>query len=323
MRQNLILAVSVLALTTVSQPLFAAETEMAAPQERAAPARRAQPQRAAPQRQAPQQQASQTNSFTGAQAGGFGGGNAGGGSFADPICQSTFGLNLGCTPISFNQSTNHTGGIGGGVMQWMVPVSPWIMVGIMGDLSGGKTTSTTSQSFTYADSTICCNQITTANYTNTVSQGTSGSVRFKAGLVMPVAGWYTSIMPYVTVGWIRTRFDGTFNFASSNFNSFQPSCSFNPSCSSIASSSFSWSQSANGVVYGVGVDIPLPAFGPGFVLVLDYSRADFQSFDITAPVALATACIPGPSRSCAVTDTLHVSHQSSNKFTGGIRFKFM
>jgi hypothetical protein len=165
--------------------------------------------------------------------------------------------------------------------------------------------------------------VTQANYTNTVSQGTSGSIRFKAGLVTPIAGWYTTVLPYVTVGWVRTRFDGTFNYASSNFSSLNPTCAFNPVCSSIAGSSFSWSHSANGVVYGFGVDIPLPAFGPGFVLVLDYSRADFQSFDIAAPVALATACIPGPTKVCAVTDTLHVQHQSSNKFTAGLRFKFM
>jgi hypothetical protein len=29
----------------------------------------------------------------------------------------------------------------------MVPVSPWVVVGIMGDLAGGKTTTTNSQSF--------------------------------------------------------------------------------------------------------------------------------------------------------------------------------
>src|SRR5262249_48124649 len=171
MKRSVVLAMGALALSAIADPLLAAETEMAAP--RAAPsARRAQPvQRAAPARQAPAPQAAQTSSYTGAQAGGFGGGNAGGGSFADPICQSfTGGLNLGCTPISFNHSTTHTGGIGGGVLQWMVPVSPWVVVGVMGDLAGGKTTSTSSQSFTYADSTICCTQITTANYTNSVSQ---------------------------------------------------------------------------------------------------------------------------------------------------------
>ena len=331
MKRSVVLAIGALALTAVADPLFAAETEMAAP--RAAPsARRAQPvQRAAPQRQAVAPQATQTSSFTGAQAGGFGGGNVGGGGFADPICQSfqesggffAGGLNLGCTPISFNQSLNKTGGIGGGVAQWTVPVARTVfgdlVVGVIGDFGGGKATSTSSQSFTYADSN-CFGCLTTANYTNSVSQGTSGSVRLKAGIVTPVAGWYGSIMPYLTVGWVRTRFDGTFNFASSNY---APGCSPFTFCSQIAGSTFAWSQSANGVIYGIGVDIPIPAFGPGVVIALDYSRADFQSFSVVAPVAFTTACHPGPTVSCAVTDTLNVNHPSSNKFTVGARFKFL
>jgi hypothetical protein len=222
-----------LALTAIADPLFAAETEMAAP--RAAPsARRAQPvQRAAPQRAVPQ--ATQISSFTGAQAGGFGGGNVGGGSFADPLCQSNTGgfgpggLNFGCTPISVTQSLNKTGGFGGGVAQWTVPVAHtlWgdLVVGIMGDIGGGRATSTSSQSFTYADAN-CFGCLTTANYNNSVSQSTSGSVRLKAGIVTPVAGWYGSIMPYLTVGWVRTRFDGTFNYTSSNYAI--PTCAFNP-----------------------------------------------------------------------------------------------
>src|SRR6516165_9576191 len=155
MKRNLILAVSVLALAAVSKPLFAAEAETPAPTEaaptaaptteRAAPtrARPAPRQRqAAPERQAAptrtttggQQQASNaTSSYTGVQAGGFGGGNVGGGGFADPVClgnEGSFGfppvlggLNQGCTPAPFSQSLTKSGGIGGAVVQWMVPVT--------------------------------------------------------------------------------------------------------------------------------------------------------------------------------------------------------
>jgi hypothetical protein len=325
MKRSVVLAIGALALTAIADPLFAAETEMAAP--RAAPsARRAQPQRAAPQRQAPQQQASQTNSFTGAQAGGFGGGNAGGGGFADPICETrSGGLNIGCTAPSFNHGLNNTAGVFGGVAQFLVPVAytPWgqLVAGIMGDFGGGKATSTSTQSFTYADSFSCLGCQTTANYTNSVSQGTSGSARLKAGIVMPVAGWYTSIMPYVTVGWVRTRFDGTFNYASS---SYAPGCTPFTVCSTNAAGGLSWSQSANGVIYGIGVDIPVPAIGPGVVIALDYSRADFQSFSVAAPIAIVTpGCIPGPTLACTASDKLNVNHASSNKFTVQARFKFM
>jgi hypothetical protein len=326
MRRNLILAVSVLALTAVSQPLFAAETEMAAPQERAAPARRAPPPaaRPAPLRQAvAQPQATQTSSFTGAQAGGFGGGNVGGGGFADPICLNDFGgLNNGCSPVSFNHSLNKTGGFGGGVIQYMFPVSPWIMVGVMGDIAGGKTTASSTQSFFRPSDPSAPSFVTSETYTNSVSQSTNGSIRFKAGLVTLLPGWYTTIMPYVTVGWIRQKFEGTFSYSATNFDSFCPSCG-----STIANSALSWSHQANGVVFGFGVDVPIPAFGPGVVLVFDYSHASFQSFDITAPVAISStfgaACIPGPGFVCATTDNLHVSNPRSDRFTFGVRVKFL
>jgi hypothetical protein len=322
MKRSAILAISILTLTA-SQPLFAAESETAAPQERsparerAAPARQMQPARAAPQQQATQSQASQTSSYTGTQAGGFGGGNAAGGGFADPICLTSLGGLSGCTPVAFNHSLSKTGGIGGGVLQWTIPASQWVVVGILGDLSFGKTTASNSQSFLYASDPSITNQVTAENYTSSVSQSTSGSIRFKAGVVTQLAGWYGSIMPYVTVGWIRTRFEGNFTYNAVNYNAFPCTCSPPPT---FAGTSVSWSHQANGVVYGFGVDIPIPAVGPGVVLVLDYSRADFQSFDVTVPVT-AAPCIVG--KVCATTDTLHVSNPSSNRFTAGVRIKFL
>jgi hypothetical protein len=339
-RGSLVLAISVLALTAAAEPLFAAESETAAPQEQAAPApareraapsaRRAQPAHAPParvQQAAPQQQAvqpSQTSSYTGAQAGGFGGGNVGGGGFADPIClNDTGGLSNGCTPALFNHSLNKTGGIGGGVIQYMIPVSPWIVVGIMGDLAGGKTTASSTQSYFYPSDPFSLPSFRTSEtYTNSVSQSTNGSIRFKAGVVTPVPGWNSTIMPYFTVGWIRQKFEGTFSYSASNFDSSCPSCG-----STIAGSSLSWSHQANGVIFGAGVDIPIPAFGPGIVLTLDYSHASFQSFDITAPVAIGasfgSACIPGPTFVCATSDNLHVSNPRSDRFTAGVRIKFL
>jgi len=320
MKPTVALAISVLALTAASQPLFAAETETPAPRQRAAPAaERAAPaarQRAAPQQQA--SQSSQTSSFTGTQAGGFGGGNAGGGGFADPVCLNTRGLSNGCTAALFNHSLSKTGGIGGGVVQWTTAVTPWIVVGILGDLAGGKTTASSSQSFLYPSDPSIPGQVTAETYTNSVSQSTTGSVRFKAGVVTPFPWLYTSVMPYVTVGWVRSRFEGSFTYNAINFNPTVLGGS-----PIIAGSSVSWSHQANGVIYGFGVDVPIPAVGPGVVLVLDYSRADFQSFDVTVPVAIGTSCIPGPTKVCGTTDTLHVSNPSSNRFTAGLRVKLM
>jgi opacity protein-like surface antigen len=198
----------------------------------------------------------------------------------------------------------------------MIPVTPWIVVGIMGDLSGGKTTASSTQSFFYPSDPSILHQVTSETYTSSVSQSTSGSIRFKAGLVTPLAGWYSSIMPYITVGWVRSKIEGTFTYNATNFNTFL-CCS-----QTFAGTSASWSHQTNGVVYGFGVDIPIPAVGPGVVLALDYSRADFQSFDVTVPVT-AAPCFPGPGRVCATTDTLHISNPSSNRFTAGIRVKFL
>ncbi len=341
MKRSLALAISVLALTAVAEPLFAAESETAAPveRERAAPpsARRAQPartqQRAAPQRQAPQQQASQTSSYTGTQAGGFGGGNAGGGGFADPgfgACQSFSGFSAQCSPRTpFNQSLRgNTGGFGGAVVEHKIPVAPiantalgqiWLVAGIMGDFSGGKTTATSTQSFTYPSEPLINPLILTSEtYRNSVSQGTSGSVRLKFGAVVPVAGLWGSVMPYVTIGWMRSHIDGNFSYASS---SYAPGCApFSPTCSVIAASGVSWSQSRNGVVTGVGVEIPI-GFGPGVVLVADWTYANFGSFDVPLAFAVATPCVPSAGTACGAVDVAHVSNLSSNRFSLGAKFK--
>jgi hypothetical protein len=299
-------------------------------EERARPARirNGGQQLPAPIEQGVQTQPSQTSSFTGAQAGGFGGGNAGGGAFADPICLNfTGGLSNGCTAPPFNHSLSKTGGIGGGVLQWTTAVTPWIVVGIMGDFAGGKTTASSSQSFFYPSDPSIPGQVTTETYTSSVSQSTSGSIRFKAGIVTSLPGWYGSIMPYATIGWIRSKFEGTFSYNASNYSSFAPPCAFDPSCSSIAASAVNWSHQANGVIFGFGFDIPIPAVGPGVVLVIDYSRANFQSFDVNAPVAIGVkngfACIQGQTQVCATNDTLHVSSPSSNRVTVGLRVKFL
>jgi hypothetical protein len=331
MKHGLLLAVSVLALTAMSKPLFAAEMETPAPSERAAPAAErapAQERRAGParQRQATrttggQQQASQTSSYTGTQAGGFGGGNAGGGSFADPICLNrTGGLSNGCTAAPFNQSLTKGGGRGGPVIQWTTAVTPWIVVGVLGDLSFGQTSTTATQSNFYPSDPLIPGQVTAETIQSTVTQKTSGSIRFKAGVVVPFG--YTSIMPYTTVGWTRSQIQGTFTYNASNFG---PGCTAFTMCSTIAGSAVSFSQNRNGVVFGFGAEMPIPAFGPGVVLVFDYTRAQFGSFDVNLPASIASiggsACVPSSQTVCAVNDIGHFSNVSTNTFTVGARFK--
>jgi hypothetical protein len=351
MSRSLILAVSVLALTAASKPLFAAETETPAPTETAPTAERAAPtaertERARPvrQRQAArqtggqQQSQSQTSSYTGVQAGGFGGGNAGGGGFADPVCLGTVldqppagGLNGNCTAAPLTQSLAHSGGIGGGTFQWMVPVTQWIVVGVVGDATFGKTTSTYTQNNSYVSQPIMNPSVVTQEQiTNSFSQSTSGSARLKVGFVVPLQ--YASIMPYFTAGYIHSTLQGTFSYSGTNYNSMQPQCAFNPSCAlQSAFGSTSWSRSSTGFVWGFGAEMPLSAFvsgiGPGVVLVADYTRAQFGSFDVNFPVAITavspggSACVQSSLLNCATVDTGHFSNVVSNRFTFGARVK--
>ena len=256
----------------------------------------------------------------------------GGGGFADPIClgnEGSFGfppvlggLNQGCTPAPFSQSLTKSGGIGGAVVQWMVPVTPWIVVGVVGDISGGKTTSTQTQNNLYTPDPRFPSQVTQEQITNSFSQSTSQSARFKVGFVIPLQ--YTSIMPYFTAGYIHSTLQGTFSYSASNFTLGCPSCT-----TTNAFSSTSWSRSSNGFVWGVGAEMPLSAFvsgiGPGVVLVADYTRAQFGSFDVNSPVAIASVggfpCMQSSFQNCAAVDTGHYSNVVSNRFTFGARIK--
>jgi hypothetical protein len=352
MKRSLLLATSVLALAAMSTPLFAAESETPAPIERAAPAAERAPapaqERARPARQRQvarqtggqqqQSQASQSSSYTGVQAGGFGGGNAGGGGFADPTCLGNQGslspppgtpggLNQGCTPAAVSQGLNNTGGIGGANVQWMVPVTQFIVVGVVGDITGGKTTSTYTQNNLYAPNPLIPSQVTQEQITNSFSQSTSGSARLKVGFVIPLQ--YASIMPYFTAGYVHSTLQGTFSYTASNYNTMN--CyAFNPMCATNAGSASSWSRSSNGFVWGFGAEMPLSAFvsgiGPGVVLVADYTRAQFGSFDVNFPVAISTVpggspCLQSSLQNCAGVDTAHFSNVVSNRFTFGARVK--
>jgi hypothetical protein len=76
--------------------------------------------------------------------------------------------------------------------------------------------------------------------------------------------------------------------------------------------------------------MPLSAFvsgiGPGVVLVADYTRAQFGSFDVSFPVAISTVpggspCLQSSLQNCAGVDTAHFSNVVSNRFTFGARVK--
>jgi hypothetical protein len=329
MKRHLLLAISVLALTAVSQRLFAAEAETPAPRQRAAPERQARP---APQRAAPTQQAAQPSSgWTGSQVGGFGGGNVGGGGFADPICLSsgnginTGGLSNGCTPAQFTHSLAKTSGVGGATAEYKWALNPWVVFGVLGDVSFGSVSASGSQTIKYASDPFIAGQLTQETYTNSVRQGTSGSARFKIGVV---PAWNSGILFYGTAGAIISRLDGTFTYTASNFNTSSSCVAFNPACATNVASVVNWSQTRPGFVGGGGVEFKTPWFGPAFIVTLDYSYATFGSFNEQLPIAIATQppaggpCVQAPTRNCTTIDTAHINNLSSQKFTLGAKLAF-
>jgi hypothetical protein len=131
-------------------------------------------------------------------------------------------------------------------------------------------------------------------------------------------------MPYFTVGVIRSTITGTFTYNAINSCSSPP----DPDCTTIAGSVVSYSQTRNGAVFGFGAEMPLPALGPGFVLFGDYSRAQFGSFTVNLPVAIASTpgpspCVPTPGFSCATTDVGKFSNVNTNTVSLGLRLKFL
>jgi hypothetical protein len=322
MKRHLLLAISVLALTAVSQRLFAAEAETPAPRERAPAAERAPARQA--QRAAPTQQAAQPSSgWTGSQVGGFGGGNVGGGGFADPICLNASGLNNGCTPAQFTHSLAKTGGVGGVTGEYKWALNPWVVFGVLADVSFGSVSASGSQTNKYASDPFIPGQFTTETYTNSVKQGTSGSARFKVGVV---PAWNPGVLFYGTAGVIISRLDGNFTYTASNFNT-SGCVAFSAACALNVASVANWSQTRPGFVGGGGVEFKTPWFGPAFIVTLDYSYATFGSFNEQLPIAIATqapgvACVQAPTKNCTTIDTAHINNLSSQKFTLGAKLAF-
>jgi hypothetical protein len=344
----------------------AGPSERAAPAAERAPARQRQAARQTGGQQQ-QSTSSQTSSYTGLQAGGFGGGNAGGGGFADHGCiqgpvpgtsfaqvssspapqssqssisgqfrQATnsgsnnqvLGLVPGCGPPLNQSLTGPTGGTGEITGQYTFPVfGTRFVAGAVIGLGFGKTTASITQPSQYVSNPLAPGQLNAEQITNSVSQSTSESVRFKLGYVVPL--YYTSIMPYFTAGYVHSTLQGTYNYSASNFDPMT-CAAFNPACATNAFSATSWSRSSSGFVWGFGAEMPLSAFlsgvGPGVILVADYTRYQFGSFDVNLPLAIANvpgggACVQSAALNCALVDVAHVSNVVSNRFTFGARVK--
>jgi hypothetical protein len=285
MKRSLFLAVSVIALTAVSDQLWAAGAETPAPSEQAAPARRAAPQRArpapTPQRQAAQ---SQSSSFTGTQAGGFGGGNAGGGGFADPTyCGTGLGFDPRCGSATQNIGKN-TGALGGLELGQMFPAGYWLW-GWAVDAQGSTLRSEGNQNgIRFVPFTLAT---VNEGFTTSQTQPFMTTARLKLGGIVAPG---TAI--YVTGGASGVYVHGDFNYQAYNVGS--------PGLFS-ASGTSSYDKFRLGYALGGGVTFSIPGSPVGFTI--EYLYTDEGTVNQAIPVTCTGTVVCGGSFASGIATT--------------------
>jgi hypothetical protein len=303
MKRSLFLAVSVIALTTISDQLLAAGAETPAPSERAAPAARERaPARArpapTPQRQAATSQPS--SSFTGTQAGGFGGGNAGGGGFADPAyCGAP--ANIGPPSLGFSPSCGTTtqnigratGVLGGLELGQMFPMGGLWAWGWAVDAFGSTLRSEGNQQSTKFVSTTPAT--VTESFSTSQTQPFGTTWRLKLGVMA-----LPSTMIYATGGGAGGYVHGDFNYqAVSGFCNLVGGALV---CGQ-ASGSNSYDKFRVGYTVGGGVTFAYPGSPVG--ITIEYLYTNLGTVDQTIPVTSNCACVQstGFAQTSMKTDT--------------------
>jgi opacity protein-like surface antigen len=331
-KSRFLLAVSVLALAAMSQQrLLAAEAETPAPTEKAAPAaerpapaeerrapareRRAQPvrQRAAqPQRPTQPSQAS----WTGSQGGGFGGGNAGGGGASDPFGVCAGGVNQSLSGSPCPQSTFNFGqrgktpGTSGVSFAYNIPLGNQFVIGLEGNVAGGKVTGSSSQSNVHSTASADgAGFMTSEMFQSTLSEGSNATVRVRFGV--PIFN-YTALL-YGAAGVAVGKVAGSYSYIGSNFNPF---CSaFGPLCATNVSGSANFDTTRVGFSGGGGIELMTGI--PGITIDLAYKFTTFGSFSEDVPLIVTQCSLASCSNGTAHIDLNHVSFQS---VTAGINY---
>jgi hypothetical protein len=273
MKRHFLLTISVLALTAISQPLFAAEAEMPAP-ERApaaerAPARQraARParERAPVQRQAAQ--SSPNSSFTGSQVGGFGGGNAGGGGFADPAtCPNGVGgfyqFLQSCGTTIAPVSRSQVAASGGAEYAYNIPFGPYWVVGVAVDATGSGLNSSTTQISTKVVGGTALNETYSVNQ----RQPFTATYRARIGVVA-----FQNAMIFLTAGGATGKVSGNYAYYAQT-----------PGNPNVAAGIGSWNETRTGYVFGGGVSVAYIQGGPR--VTVEYLYTNLGTVNQAIPV---------------------------------------
>jgi hypothetical protein len=265
MKCHLLLAISVVALTALSEQLLAAEAETPAARERA-PAR----ERAAQPAQRQVAQASQASSFTGNQVGGFGGGNVGGGGFADPtFCGVNF--SSGC-PLTVQSIGRSAGFIGGAEFEQLFPIAPYWVAGWAIDAAGSTLKASSTDTFTHFVSSTSLS--VTETFSTSQSQNFLSTLRLKVGFI---PFWNTLV--FATAGAAAGTVSGNFSYTAS-------------SSEGNAFGAGSWNQLRGGYSVGGGVSFAAAGLGlgPSARLTVEYLYTNLGHVDQTIPL-VASSCV--------------------------------
>jgi opacity protein-like surface antigen len=333
MKRRFLFAVSVLALSAGSQQLLAAEAETPAPPEKAAPAaerpapaeerrapareRRAQPvqQRAAqPQRPTQPSQAS----WTGSQAGGFGGGNAGGGGASDPFGVCAHGVSTGgpCPQSTFNFGQGgKTPGTGGVSFAYNIPLGNQFVIGLEGNVAGGKVTGSSSQSNVHSTASVDgAGFMTSELFQSTLSEGSNATVRVRFGV--PIMN--STALLYGAAGVAVGKVGGSYSYMGSNFGPVPSGvqCPAFTACATNVFGAANFDTTRAGFSGGGGIELMTGI--PGITIDIAYKYTTFGSFSEDVPL-IVTNCFAngGCSNGTAHIDLNHVSFQS---VTAGINY---
>jgi opacity protein-like surface antigen len=327
MKAHLLFGISLAALCAEAQSLFAAELETPAPSQRAAPAAE-RPRAPAQQRAAqprPQQSAQPSQaSWTGSQAGGFGGGNAGGGSFSDPFGVCALGVNRSTSGGACPQSNFNFGqggkapGIGGVAFGYNIPLGNQFVIGLEGNVAGGKVTGSSSSTNVHSTASVdSVTSMTTETFQGTLTQGSNAALRVRFGV--PIAN-YTALI-YGLAGVAVGKVAGSFNYSASNFGQtipFNPPCPAFNSCATNVFGSASFDRTRVGFSGGGGIEWMTGI--PGITIDIAYKFTTFGSFSEDVPLIVANCqffAIGPCSNGIAHIDLNHLSSQS---VTAGVNY---
>jgi opacity protein-like surface antigen len=213
--------------------------------------------------------------------------------------------------------------VGGVSFAYNIPLGTQFVIGLEGNIAGGKVTASSSQSNVH--STALADGpgfMTSETFQGTLSESSNAAVRVRFGV--PFAN-YTALL-YGSAGLAVGKVTGSYNYSGSNFPANPPTGIGGAQCTIVCATNVFGAANfdTTRVGFSGGGGIELMTGIPGITIVLDYTFTTFGSFSEDVPL-IVTNCGPAAVQftpiSCA-NGTAHIdlSHVSSRRITAGINY---